>query len=87
MSQLQKWLGQMQQGAVASFKFDHSISMAIDEEGDVIATVPELNGCMAHGRTHHEALEHLREVYEMYLVSLKESGQPIPPPRRYEGRE
>jgi predicted RNase H-like HicB family nuclease len=43
----------------------------LDEEGDFIAKVAELPGCVAHGKTRYEALESLREIKEMWLEDAR----------------
>ena len=51
-----------------------------DEDGVFIAEVPTLPGCLADGRSRQEALRHVREAISIYLESLEEHGDPIPPP-------
>lgn len=41
---------------------------------------PELQGCMSHGSTIHEAIDGLHAARELYLATLQKLGQPIPPP-------
>ena len=40
---------------------------------------PELQGCMSHGETVGEAIQGLHAARELYLSTLRELGQPIPP--------
>jgi len=51
-----------------------------DEDGVFVATVPSLPGCIADGSTREEALSSVREAIALYIESLKEHGDPIPPP-------
>jgi antitoxin HicB len=51
-----------------------------DEEGDVIATIAELDGCMAHGSDEAEALGNLREAQAAWLEHAFVGGQDIPVP-------
>lgn len=51
-----------------------------DEDGVFVATVPALPGCVADGRTREEALGSVREAIALYIESLEEHGDPIPPP-------
>ena len=44
------------------------------------AYVPDLPGCIAAGESRAEVLTLIREAIEFHLESLKETGQPIPPP-------
>jgi antitoxin HicB len=51
-----------------------------DEDGVFVAEVPSLPGCISQGKTRAEALDNIREAIEWYLESLKQHGEPIPPP-------
>lgn len=51
-----------------------------DEDGVFVAEVPSLPGCISQGRTRKEALDNIREAIELYLESLDEHGDPVPPP-------
>ncbi len=50
-----------------------------DEDGVVIAACPALPGCISQGRTRTEAFDNIRQAIELYLESLREHGEPIPP--------
>ena len=49
-------------------------------EGSFGAHVPDLPGCVAVAETKDEVLELIQEAIEFHLESLREDGQPIPPP-------
>ena len=51
-----------------------------DEDGVFIAEVASLAGCVSQGSTRAEALRNATEAIEGYLQSLREHGDPIPPP-------
>ena len=51
-----------------------------DEDGVFVAQVPSLPGCISQGATRSEALANIREAIELYLESLSEHDEPIPPP-------
>ena len=51
-----------------------------DENGMFTAEVPSLPGCISQGKTRQEALINIKEAIEVYLESLKEHNEPIPPP-------
>jgi predicted RNase H-like HicB family nuclease len=51
-----------------------------DEDGVFVAEVPALPGCISQGRTRTEALDNIKEAIAAYLESLKQHGNPIPPP-------
>jgi predicted RNase H-like HicB family nuclease len=50
-----------------------------DEDGVFVATVPALPGCVTQGSTRADALKNVQEAVEVYLESLREHGDPIPP--------
>lgn len=51
-----------------------------DEDGIFVAEVPTLPGCISQGATRAEAVRNISEAIEGYLESLKQHGDPIPPP-------
>lgn len=51
-----------------------------DEDQSYIAEVPDLPGCMAHGKTDVEALQNSKEAMELWIATAKEFGDPIPAP-------
>ena len=50
-----------------------------DEDGQFVAEVPALPGCISEGKTREEALANIREAIEVYIESLKAHNEPIPP--------
>ena len=46
-----------------------------------VADAPELPGCMAHGKTHEEALANMRDAMGLWLDTAREFGDPIPEPK------
>lgn len=46
-----------------------------------IAEVPELPGCIAHGKDHNEALGNAKEAIQLWIDTAKEFGDPIPKPK------
>jgi antitoxin HicB len=65
-------------GAKSTMKF--RVVLQQDEDGVFVAEVPSLPGCISQGMTRAKALDNIREAIEGYLASLKEHGEPIPPP-------
>ena len=63
-------------------RFTVQAMRALDEAG-VDAFLPDLPGCIAHGRTEPEAVENAQTAIELYLEDLSESGGSIPEPRQY----
>ncbi len=45
-----------------------------------VASIPELQGCMAHGVTQEEAFREVNIVRDMWIETAKEEGLPIPEP-------
>jgi len=52
-----------------------------NEDNAFVAEVPELLGCMAHGRTTATALMNVNEAIELWLDSAREFGDRIPEPK------
>jgi predicted RNase H-like HicB family nuclease len=50
-----------------------------------VVSVPELPGCMTHGRTYEEAVKQGQDAIESWFMVAKQDGDPIPPPRTYTG--
>lgn len=45
-----------------------------------VASNPELPGCMSHGDTVEQAVQHLAEARELYIADLVERRLPVPMP-------
>ena len=52
-----------------------------NEDGAVIAEVPELPGCAADGATYAEALANVQIIIDEWLATARELGREIPKPR------
>ena len=60
---------------------EYSILIQYNKSDNIyIARVPELNGCMAHGKTQEEAVKEIKIVLEMWVEELIENGMEIPEP-------
>jgi predicted RNase H-like HicB family nuclease len=46
-----------------------------------VVDVPELPGCMAHGKTKAEAIKNADAAVDLWIATAKEDGVPIPEPR------
>lgn len=61
----------------------YSIHVVPDQTTDggfcYLAYHPELSGCMSHGETVAKAIHELHAARELYLKTLHELGEPIPP--------
>lgn len=58
----------------------YTIRLRPDDEGDFVATVEELKGCMAHAPTAEEAIANLREHQQLWIEDCLQSGEPVPLP-------
>lgn len=52
----------------------------VEDDGAVVASIPDLPGCNAFGDNVQDALRSLRETKELWLKGQIESDQPIPGP-------
>ena len=52
-----------------------------NEDNIFVAEVPELPGCMAHGKDYDNALSHIKEAIELWIDTAKKYGDPIPKPK------
>lgn len=52
-----------------------------NEDNAFIAEVPELQGCMADGKTYQEAVANVEVIIKEWIQTAKELGRPIPQPR------
>lgn len=53
-----------------------------DVDNDWGASVPDLPGCVATGKTMDVTLRRIESAIELHLRGLREDGIRIPPPRR-----
>ncbi len=51
-----------------------------EAEHNWAAYVPDLPGCVTTGKTIEETERNIREAIEGHLRTMKEFGEPIPPP-------
>lgn len=51
------------------------------DDGTFSVYVPDLPGCISTGTTRDEAIESIREAIAGHIQTLKDLGQPVPPPR------
>ncbi len=61
---------------------EYSVIIQYDNDDKIyVASIPELQGCMAHGKTKEEALKEIEIVKKMWLETAKEKGVDIPEPK------
>lgn len=51
------------------------------QDGIYIAEVPELPGCLAHGKTYDDALKNAKDAIQLWIDTAKEFGDPVPEPK------
>jgi len=51
------------------------------EDAAYVVEVPELPGCMAHGKTRSEAIRQAEAAIRLWIKTAKEDGLEIPRPR------
>ena len=49
-----------------------------DEDGVLVAKVPDLLGCATEGKTRGGIMKNVKEAIQAYLEALKEHGDPVP---------
>ena len=52
-----------------------------DEDKVFVTEVPELPGCVAHGKPSEKALKNVNEAIELWIDTAKEIGDSIPEPK------
>ena len=52
-----------------------------NEDKVFVAEVPELPGCMTHGKTPEKALKSVNQATELWIDTAKEFGDSIPEPK------
>ncbi|HTW94641.1 MAG TPA: type II toxin-antitoxin system HicB family antitoxin [Tepidisphaeraceae bacterium] len=50
-------------------------------DGTFSVYVPDLPGCVSTGRSREEAIESIRQAIRNHVQTLRELGEPVPPPR------
>ena len=63
---------------------NYTIVLRQDEEGDVVASIKELQGCVAHGQDAMEALGALESMKRLWVESCLRDGGVVPLPEEDE---
>ena len=50
-------------------------------DGNLSAYSPDLDGCVATGKTREEVEANMREAIRLHIAGLQEDGLPVPEPR------
>lgn len=53
-----------------------------EEDGRILASVPDLPGVMAYGQTRDEAIRKVKAIALQVLADMIESGEEVPEPLR-----
>ena len=51
------------------------------DDGTFSVYVPDLPGCVSTGTSRQDAIDSIREAIHGHVQTLKELGEPVPPPR------
>jgi predicted RNase H-like HicB family nuclease len=52
-----------------------------EEDNAYIAEVPELPGCMAHGKNYEEAVKNVKDAVYIWIKTAEEFNDAIPQPK------
>ncbi|MBI4027180.1 MAG: type II toxin-antitoxin system HicB family antitoxin [Verrucomicrobia bacterium] len=52
-----------------------------EEDGAFVVEVPELPGCMAHGKTRAAAIKFAEQAIDLWIETARERGRDIPDPK------
>ena len=59
----------------------YSMLIQWDPRGEIyVVSVPELPGCMTHGKTYEEAVRQGQDAIESWIMDALASNEPVPPP-------
>jgi len=61
-------------------KYEVIIYWSNDDQAFIVE-VPELPGCMAHGKSQSEALSNAKQAIALWVKTAKEYGDPVPEPK------
>ncbi len=63
---------------------EYSIFIKYDPSDQIfVASIPELPGCMAHGKTKEQALKEVEIAKELWSETALEDGEEIPEPNLF----
>jgi predicted RNase H-like HicB family nuclease len=62
----------------------YSVLIQYDGRDNIyVASIPELSGCIAHGKTQEDAMSEIRIALELWMETATETGISIPKPMLY----
>jgi predicted RNase H-like HicB family nuclease len=56
----------------------YTVILEREPDGEYVALVPALPGCVTQGATRHEVMANIREAIELYIEDCIAAGDPIP---------
>jgi len=60
----------------------YSVSICFSESDNCyVASIPELEGCMAHGDTYVEAISEIQDAMDLHIEMILELGYELPQPK------
>jgi predicted RNase H-like HicB family nuclease len=62
----------------------YSMIIRWDSRSDIfVVSVPELPGCMTHGKTYEEAVKQGQDAIESWIMVAEELGWAVPAPKTF----
>lgn len=60
----------------------YSMNIQWDPRDNIyVVSIPELPGCMTHGKTYEEAVRQGQDAIESWIMAALADNEPVPPPR------
>ena len=56
----------------------YTVILEQEPDGEYIALVPALPGCVTQGATRNEVMANIREAIELYIEDCVAAGDPVP---------
>ena len=60
---------------------EYTVIIEPADDGTFSVYVPDLPGCVSTGTTREDAIESIREAIAGHIQTLRDLGEPVPPPR------
>jgi predicted RNase H-like HicB family nuclease len=60
---------------------EYTVIIEPADDGTFSVYVPDLPGCVSTGTTFEEAIDSIRQAIAGHIQTLKDLGEPVPPPR------
>jgi predicted RNase H-like HicB family nuclease len=56
----------------------YTVILEQESDGEYIAVVPSLPGCVTQGATRNEVMANIREAIQLYIEDCVAAGDPVP---------